>query len=196
MMDTVKSNNAVIGYARTSTTEQLAGYEAQIKLLEESGCIKIFKEQVSSVGARPQLEAAIDYVREGDVFMVTKIDRLARSVRDLLGIIERLTKKKVSVKILGLSLDTSDSMGSLMLNVLASIAQFEREIMLERQREGIAKAKAEGKYTGRQPIKSAVKAEIVSLATEGVTKAEIAKRLKVGVATVYRTLAEAKAVVE
>jgi DNA invertase Pin-like site-specific DNA recombinase len=177
-----------VGYARTSTVDQLAGFEAQLKELTAAGCEKIFKEQVSSVAVRAQLQAAIDFLREGDALVITKIDRLARSVADLLTIIQKLEEKKVAVRILNLGINTQTPTGKLMLTVLGGIAQFEREIMLERQREGVAKAKMQGKYKGRQPISSIRKKEVIRLATEGVSKANIARQLKIGEATIYRML--------
>ena len=134
---------------------QVAGLEAQERDLRAAGCDKIFREQVSSVAERQQLEAALDYVREGDTFAVTKLDRLARSVGDLLAIVARLEAKRVSLRVLSMSgtqsLDTGTSTGRLMLSVIGAVGQVEREAMLERQREGIAKAKREGRYKGRVP---------------------------------------------
>lgn len=182
----------IIGYARTSTIEQQAGLDVQIKELKSVGCSKIFQEQVSSQSKRPQLEAAIEYAREGDVFVVTKLDRLARSIRDLMQLIESLSHKKVTIQILNLGLDTQTPTGKLILNVLGSIAQFEREMMLERQREGIAKAKAEGKYRGRKPISLEQCQSILHLNNQQLTKKAIAKRLKIGEATVYRVLSKNK----
>ena len=177
-----------IGYARTSTADQLAGFEAQLKELEIVGCEKIFSEQVSSVAVRPQLQAAIDFAREGDRLIVTKIDRLARSVADLLTIIHTLEQKKVAIRILNLGMDTETSTGKLMLTVLAGVAQFEREIMLERQREGVAKAKAAGKYKGRKPIPLDIQRKVKDLVKDGVSKAEISRQLNIGEASVYRIL--------
>src|ERR1700693_2253790 len=145
----------VVGYARTSSLGQIAGLEAQERELRTAGCDKIFREQVSSVAERQQLEAALDYVREGDTFTVTKLDRLARSGGDLLAIVARLEGKKVSLRVLSMSgtqsLDTSTSTGRLMLSVIGAVGQAEREAMLERQRDGIAKAKREGRYKDRVP---------------------------------------------
>lgn len=183
----------IIGYARTSTVEQEAGFEAQLRELARCGCEKVFQEQVSSVAQRNQLNAAIEFVREGDSFVVTKLDRLARSISDLLQIFARLEKKHVEVQILNLGLDTRTPTGKLILTVLGGIAQFEREMMLERQREGIAKAKKEGKYKGRKPIPDEKRAAILRLADAGTTKVAIAKQLGVGQATVYRELASARA---
>jgi DNA invertase Pin-like site-specific DNA recombinase len=123
--------------------------------LLEIGCNKLFVEQVSSIDARRQLETALDYVREGDTLVVTKLDRLARSVADLLSIVGRLETNKVALRVLSMSgmqaLDTSTAVGKLMLAVIGAVGQFEREMMLERQREGIVKAKAQGRYKGRVP---------------------------------------------
>src|SRR4028119_116711 len=138
-----------VGYARTSTLEQVAGFEAQIAALTAAGCEKVFREQVSSVAPRSELQAALQFVREGDVLTVTKLDRLARSVAHMGQIVADLEKRKVGLRVLDLGLDTSTATGRLMLNVLGSVAEFERAMMLERQREGIAKAKQEGRYRGR-----------------------------------------------
>ena len=119
---------------------------------------------------------------------VTKLDRLARSVRNLCDIVERIEGKGASLRILAMNLDTATSTGRLMLNVIGSVAQFEREMMLERQREGIAKAKAEGRYKGRMPTARAKSDDVCRLAAEGVTREGIAKQLGIGIASVYRIL--------
>lgn len=184
----------IIGYARTSTTDQKAGLEAQRRDLLTAGCEKLFEEEVSSVDKvkRLQLEAALDYAREGDVIVVTKLDRLARSVAHLLQIVETVEAKRASLRILDMAIDTATPSGRLMLNLLGSIAQFEREVMLERQREGIARAKAEGKYRGRQPTARAKADQIRhAVKVEGLSPTEVAKRFGVGRSSVYRVLAEA-----
>lgn len=183
----------IVGYARTSTVDQAAGFDAQIRELKEAGCEKLFQEQVSSIGKRGQLEAAIDFIREGDVLVVTKLDRLARSVADLMAIIQKLEAKAVGLRILNLGMDTHTPTGKLMLTVLGGVAQFEREMMLERQREGIAKGKAIGKYRGRKPVALELREETLQLASLGLTKASIAEKLGLGEATIYRILAAAKA---
>ncbi|MDD0868884.1 recombinase family protein, partial [Xylella fastidiosa] len=142
----------IVGYARTSTADQMAGFDAQLQELKAVGCKKMFQEQVSSVGKRAQLEVALEFVREGDVLVVTKLDRLARSVADLMELIQTLDRKSVGLRVLNLGMDTHTPTGKLMLTVLGGVAQFEREMMLERQREGVARAKAAGKYKGRKPI--------------------------------------------
>jgi DNA invertase Pin-like site-specific DNA recombinase len=183
----------IVGYARTSTLDQQAGFDAQLRDLTGAGCERVFQEQVSSVATRPQLEAGLDFVRVGDVFIVTKLDRLARSISHLLQIVERLRAKGVTLRILsgGEAMDTSTATGRLMLSILGSIAEFERAMMLERQREGIAKAKVDGKYKGRAPTARAKAADVHRLAAEGVNVAEIARRLGMHRASAHRILAAA-----
>ncbi len=178
----------IVGYARTSTTEQVAGLEAQERELKAAGCERLFREQTSATGPRRAFAEAMDYLREGDTLVVTKLDRLARSVADLVGITKQLETKAAALRILNINLDTTTSTGKLMLNLLGSIAQFERELMLERQREGIAKAKAEGAYKGRKPTAMAKADEVKRLAGSGITREQIAKQLGIGVASVYRAL--------
>ena len=178
----------LIGYARTSTVEQVAGFDAQVSALTAEGCERVFKEQVSSVAERKELDDAMSFARSGDVFVVTKLDRLARNTQHLLDIVERLEAKEVSLKVLNLGLDTSTPTGKLMLTMLGAVGQFEREIMLERQREGVAKAKADGKYKGRKPTAQAKKPEVLALVAQGLTKDAIADKLGIGVASVYRML--------
>jgi DNA invertase Pin-like site-specific DNA recombinase len=178
----------LIGYARTSTVEQIAGLDAQRRDLEAAGCTKLFVEQVSSIAQREQLEAALDYLREGDILVVTKLDRLARSMRDLVDIVGRIEKKGAGLRILAMNFDTTTATGQLMLNVLGSVAQFERSMMLERQREGVAKAKAEGKYKGRAPTARAKAGEVKALLEAGKNPTEVARALKIGRSSVYRIL--------
>ena len=182
----------LIGYARTSTQDQKYSLEAQVEELKAAGCERLYQEEVSSVDSqRVELENALDYIREGDVLVVKKLDRLARSVADTVKIIERLEAKKAGLKILNMKIDTTTPGGRLQFNLFAAIAQFEREVMLERQKVGIAKAKADGKYKGRKPTSDDKKAEILKLAAQGnMTKEEIRKAVNVGIATVYRVLKE------
>ncbi len=183
----------LIGYARTSTSDQDAGLEAQKRDLAATGCKKVFEEMVSSVGQRDQLDHALDYARADDTLVVTKLDRLARSTRHLLEIVQLLEHKGVALRILdfgGEPVNTSGPTGKLLLTVFAAFAQFEREMMLERQREGIAKAKAAGKYKGRKPTALAKATEVKALRDEGVGGTEIARRLGIGRASVYRILAD------
>jgi len=176
----------LIGYARTSTLEQEAGLEAQQRELQALGCEKIVSEQTSSVGPRKELEALIEYARSGDAIVVTKLDRLARSVPHMWEIVTRLQAKGVDLRIVNMGVDTSTPTGKLMLNVLGGVAQFEREMMLERQREGIAKAKAEGKYKGRKPTAQAKADEVAKLHAAGLSMGQIADQLGIGKGSVHR----------
>ena len=180
---------AVIGYGRTSTTDQ--NIEPQIEALQAAGCDRIYQEQRSGVDAqRPELLAMLDYCREGDVIVCTKLDRIARSTADILNITQQLEAKKVAFRCLNINLDTSTPTGTLMLTMLAAVATFEREIMLERQREGIAAAKAEGKYKGRKATAKAKTDDVKHLLEQGLTKQAVADRLGIGVASVYRIVKE------
>jgi DNA invertase Pin-like site-specific DNA recombinase len=178
---------AVVGYARTSTGDQEAGLESQIAELEAAGCARIFSEQVSSVdAARPQLQAALQFLRDGDEFVCTKPDRLARSTTELLRIVEELGERGVRVRLLSMNIDTSTATGKLLLTLMGAVAAFEREIMLERQRAGIAKAKAEGKFKGRAPTARAKAAEVHRLIAAGCKPAEIIKLTNISRASFYR----------
>lgn len=185
---------SLVGYARTSTLDQTAGLEAQERDLIAAGCTRIFREQVSSVDMvrRDALAEALEWVRPGDTLVVTKLDRLARSVAHLVEIMAKLEAKGVGFRLLDLNIDTRTTMGKLMLTVLGGVAEFERAIMLERQREGIAKAKAEGRYKGRKPTAQAKADDVLRLHGEGVGGTEIARRLGIGRASVYRILDGAK----
>lgn len=181
-----------IGYARTSTVDQDAGLEAQVRDLQAHGCEQVFSEQVSATqAARPELETAISHLREGDVLVVCKPDRLARSTADLLALIERVEARKAGLVILSMSgqvLDTTTPTGKLMLTMLGAVAEFERSLMLERQREGIAKAKADGKYKGRRPTAMEKASQVQALKAEGISPTEIARRLGISRMSVYRCL--------
>src|SRR5215212_7023735 len=156
----------IVGYRRQSTLDQEAGWEAQERKLTEAGCEKLFGEKVSSVAARTELERALDFVREGDVFVVTSLSRLARSVLHLWQIVEKLQAKGVTLRILDMGINTSTSHGRLVLTLIGGIVQWEREVMLERQQEGIAKARQAKKYTGRKPSIDA--AQVKALRAEGL----------------------------
>lgn len=185
---------AKVGYARTSTIEQVAGLEAQVRQLEEAGCERIWSEQLSSVAAaRPELEAMLGWVRDGDEIVVTRVDRLARSVGDLVAIVKRIQDKGCAIVIGGIGrINGADPVSVLTLNILGAIAQFEREIMLARQREGIAKAKKDGKYRGRVPTARRQTGEVLALAARGMTKEMIAAELGIGRSSVFRILADCR----
>lgn len=180
----------IVGYARTSTLDQIAGIEAQERELLAAGCEKVFREQVSSVDVkqRDQLASALEFLREGDTLVVTKLDRLARSVAHMHEILQCVTAKGAALKIVNMGIDTSTPTGKLMLNVLGGVAEFEREIMLERQREGIAKAKRDGKYKGRAPTAQRKADSVKALIAEGVGASEIARRVGISRASVYNIL--------
>ena len=182
----------LIGYARTSTLEQKAGLDAQMAELKAAGCEKLFQEQTSSVGKRNALATALEFVREGDTLVVTKLDRLARSVQHLLELVHQLKQKGAALRILNLNIDTSTATGKLMFTMIGAIAEFEREMMLERQREGIAKAKAEGKYKGRAPTARAKADQVRELKEQGLGATEIASRVGISRASVYRVTAPEK----
>ena len=165
--------------------------EAQIEELTKAGADRIFQEQVSSVTQRDELDAALDYLRDNDVLMVTKLDRLARSVADLMKIIERIKSRNASLRILAMNLDTESATGKLMISVLASVATFEREIMLERQLEGIAKAKAAGKYKGRAPTARQKADQVLELIGKGWKQADVAAELAISRSSVQRIVREA-----
>ena len=176
-----------IGYARQSTTNQKNGLENQISQLMQNRCEKIFSEEISSVAnKRPELSKALEFCREGDTLIVTSLSRFARSISDLWKNLEIIQEKGADLQILDMQLDTSTPTGKLLLNLMGSVYQFEREILLERQIIGIAKAKSEGKYKGRKPLAKYVKDKIKTLRRDGIKPSEIAMELGIGVASVYR----------
>lgn len=181
----------LIGYARTSTLDQVAGFDAQKRELERLGAERVFAEQLSAKDAdRPELQKLLGFVRQGDVVIVTKLDRLTRSLKDVLEIIAQIETQGATLRIADMGLDTGTPTGKLMVGVFGSVAEFERNIMLERQRAGIAKAKGEGKYKGRAPTARAKADDIRRLAREGMNKIEIARTLDVSRASVYRVLGD------
>jgi DNA invertase Pin-like site-specific DNA recombinase len=176
-----------VGYARVSSTGQ--SLDVQLEQLREAGCERIFGEKRSgrSTEDRDQLEDALQWVRDGDVFVVTRLDRLARSIVDLRKIVDRLEAKGVGFRCLQQGgIDTTRSEGRLLLNILASVAEFELDIRKERQAEGIARAKANGRYKGRPATIDY--ARIEGLRQQGLGATAIAEHLKIGRASVYRLL--------
>lgn len=178
----------IVGYARVSSNSQ--SLEVQHEQLEAAGCEKIFAEKRSgrTVEGRDALADALDFVREGDVLAVTRLDRLARSVVDLHRLIERLAAKGCGFRVLQQSgIDTTTSTGKLTLSILGAVAEFEADIRRDRQRDGIERAKANGVYRGRRP--SIDTARIEELVATGMTPAAIAREMGVGRASVYRLMA-------
>ena len=179
---------ALIGYARVSTKEQ--NYELQLEALKNAGCKKVFceKQSGSSIAKRIELTNCLNYLREGDTLVVTRIDRLARSLRDLQNLIHKLRLKGIALKAIEQPIDTSTAAGKAFLDMLGVFAEFETNIRRERQLEGIAKAKAEGRYLGRKPTAKAKSKQVVELIGQGLTKKAVANELDTGVASVYRIL--------
>lgn len=185
------SNGQVIGYARVSTTDQKL--EVQVEQLHGVGVEKIYAEKASGADAdRVELAKLLDFVREGDTVVACKLDRIARSTKHMLEIVDTLNAKRVTLKILNIDLDTSTPTGKLMLTMLGAVATFEREMMLERQRDGIEKAKEKGVYTGRKPTARAKTVEVLEHLAQGMTKEAVATMLGIGVASVYRIAKEKK----
>jgi DNA invertase Pin-like site-specific DNA recombinase len=178
-----------IGYARTSTRRQEAGLVAQLRtLLEQHGCTEIFSEQVSGAEDRAQLTAAIRCLRVDDQLVVCKLDRFARSLEHAIRLERCIADRGASLVILDPVIDTSTAIGRLMFNMLGAVAEFERSIMLDRQKDGIAAAQAAGKYVGRQPTARRKASQVRALKAEGFGASEIARKLEIGVASVYRIL--------
>ena len=181
----------LIGYARTSTVDQQAGFDAQLLELNAYGCERLYQEQVSAVATRTQLEAAIDMLRDGDKLIVTKLDRLARSIMHMGDILQQIEGKGAGLVILSLgseTIDTSTATGKLILNMMVSVAQFEREMMKERQVEGIKRAKAEGKYKGRVPTAMRQADKVKALVEAGVQRVQVQEQLGISKASYYRCL--------
>lgn len=182
----------LIGYARTSTEDQLAGLEAQIRDLLAAGCTVIYREQVSSVVAREQLDLALADVGRDDTLVVTKPDRLARSTEKLLAVVRDLETRGIGLVVLSMGgerLDTRNPTSKLILTILAGVSAWEREIMLERQREGIAKARLDGKYKGRPRDRAAgITDSVYDLSDRKIPWPRIAASVGVSIRTVARII--------
>lgn len=174
---------AIVGYARVSTTGQ--SLDAQLNAL--NGCDIIFQEKESGAKSeREELNRMLEYVREGDTVKITKLCRLARNTSHLLKLVEMLERKQVSLQVLNLGIDTASPTGRLMVTLIGAIATFERQLLLERQAEGIALAKQKGKYKGRKPTARAKQAQILELLAGGMSKQQAAKELGISLSSVYR----------
>lgn len=180
----------IVGYCRSSTSDQKAGLSAQLEALEKVGAEKVFQEVASGANTdRLQLLQVLDFVREGDTLVITKIDRLARSTADFLSIVDDLEAKGVGLKVLdfgGREIDTQSPADRLIITLFAGFAQFERDLMRERQKAGIEAAKKAGKYKGRKATARARLPEILSLRRQGFRPSEIAQKLGISRASVYR----------
>jgi DNA invertase Pin-like site-specific DNA recombinase len=186
------------GYARTSTFDQQYGLEDQIAQLNKAGCETVFSEQISATDMEGRVEWAklMSSLKAGDIVTITKIDRAARNIADMVGVTKALADIGASIRILDMNIDTTTATGTLMLNIFASVAQFERDQMLVRQRVGIEAAKLADKgkpveertYKGAKPTARAKAASVHALLAAGHSKEQIAKDLKIGIASVYRII--------
>jgi len=178
---------AKYGYARVSTTDQ--DLTIQREALEKAGCTIIRAEKVTGtkLEGRGELRTLLDFMRQGDILVVTRVDRLARSIADLALVVRELEAKGIGLQATEQPIDTSTPAGRAFLQMLGIFAEFETAIRKERQLEGIRKAKEAGVYKGRQ---ATIDAEAVkALAAEGLGPSEIAKQMGIGRASVYRALA-------
>jgi DNA invertase Pin-like site-specific DNA recombinase len=179
---------ALIGYARVSSV----GQSLDVQLGKLSACDKVFQEKRSGTsGYRPRLAACLEYVREGDTLLVTRLDRLARSTLHLCQLADELKRKGVDLKVVDQNIDTGDATGRLLFNMLGAIAQFETEIRAERQMDGICKAKARGVSFGRKKQLTPLQIEELRAAREqGVLIKTLMADYRLSKASVYRYLRE------
>jgi DNA invertase Pin-like site-specific DNA recombinase len=179
----------LIGYARVSTQDQ--NPSLQIDALKAAGCERVFEEKASGAQRdRPQLLAALEYARAGDTLVVWKLDRLARSIRQLIETIEGLDQRTIGFKSLTEAIDTQTAGGKLVFHIFAGLAEFERSIIRERTLAGLASARARGRLGGRPPVVSAqdiIMAKAM-LADPSITVNQVAKTLGISAATLYRHL--------
>ncbi len=183
-----------IGYARVSTADQSP--ELQLDALSNHGCEKIFEEMASGAQRdRPQLKAAIEYARNGDTIVVWKLDRLARSLKQLIETIEHMEDRQVGFRSLTENIDTTTSGGRLIFHIFGALAEFERSIIRERTTAGLAAARARGRVGGRPPAlkENDLTVARAMLTDQKITTKEIAKRLGVSVSTLYKHLPAARA---
>ncbi len=179
------------GYARVSTTDQ--DLTVQQNELKAAGCEVIRSEKITgtTTEGRVELQTLKEFMKAGDTLVVTRMDRLARSAKDLLELVEELQGRNIALRILKQNIDTTTSEGKLFLTMLAGFAEFETELRKERQQEGIQKAKAEGKYKGRAPKYD--RERITQLLNEGMNKSAIGREVGCDVRTVRRIAKEIEA---
>ncbi|MHB8283651.1 MAG: recombinase family protein [Caulobacteraceae bacterium] len=178
-----------VGYARVSTRDQSP--VLQLEALAAAGCDRVFTESASGVNRdRPELKAALDYLRSGDTLVVWKLDRLARSVRQLVGTAGDLQARGIGLKVLTQQIDTMTPGGRLVFHMFAAIAEFERELTLERTHAGLVSARAAGRRGGRKPAlgPAEVKRAKAMLSDPAITMLEVAQQLGVPLSTLYRHL--------
>lgn len=176
-----------VGYARVSTRDQNPA--SQIDALKAAGCDRVFMEKVSGANRdRPELKAALDYIRAGDTLVVWKLDRLARSTRQLVETAEDLAKREIGLKVLTQPIDTTSPGGRLVFHVFAAVAEFERELMLERTHAGLASARAANRRGGRPKAlnESQIRRAKAMLTDPMITVEEVAQQLGTATSTLYR----------
>jgi DNA invertase Pin-like site-specific DNA recombinase len=181
---------AIVGYARVSSVGQ--SLDVQVDKLNEFGCELIFKEKQSGTSAqRPEFKKCIEYLRDGDILVITKLDRLARSTLHLHSTLDKLNQKGVGFKVLDQSIDTTRKEGRLMFSILASIAEFETELRNERQSEGIKKARQLGVKFGAKPkLNDRQIKQMADDKATGLTVSELTAKYNISKASVYRLLSE------
>jgi DNA invertase Pin-like site-specific DNA recombinase len=175
-----------IGYARVSTSDQ--NLDLQKEALKEAGCTKIYEDQASGLRAeRPGLVRALEHLREGDTFVVWKLDRLGRNVKNLIDFVTKLEENKIHFKSLTDQIDTSSSMGKFFFHIMASLAQMERELIVERTRAGLNAARQRGRIGGRKRRMTSSKIESATqLLKNGMPPKDVAENLGVSIPTLYR----------
>lgn len=184
----------LIGYARVSTVDQ--NLDLQCNALTEAGCERIFTEQMSgAVADRPELMAAIGHARSGDTLVVWKLDRLARSVKQLIDTVENLRARRIEFRSLTEALDTTTAQGRLVFHMFGALAEFERSLIHERTRAGLSAAKKAGRTGGRPPklTDDDIQAAKAMLTNPDIGVASVAHRLGVSLATLYRHIPAARA---
>lgn len=187
----------LVGYARVSTQDQ--NPDMQTDALKAAGCERIFTEKASGAQHdRPELDAALDYMRAGDSLVVWKLDRLARSLPRLIETVNTLEERKIGFRSLTEAIDTTTAGGMLVFHIFGALAQFERGVIRERTRAGLEAARARGRKGGRPPALSTKDLAMARamLRDEDITVEEVARKLGVGPATLYRHLPGGRSAVE
>ncbi|TCI50360.1 recombinase family protein [Exiguobacterium sp. SH5S13] len=173
-----------IGYARVSTLDQ--NLDSQLDELKIAGCTKVFQEKASSVKKRPEFEKCLDYLREGDTLVVWKLDRLGRTTKKLLELIDDLKDRGINLQIITLGVDTSTAAGRLFFTMMAGLAEMERELIRERTNAGLQAARARGRMGGRKPIDEQIMARAMMMYEANMTVDDITKTLDISRSTFYK----------
>lgn len=180
-----------IGYSRVSTKDQKESLENQKELLKTHGCEAIYGDIASGVKAkRPELEAALKYARKGDTIVVTRLDRLGRTTLDTLRTVQELDERGIRVEALDVNLDTATPAGRLVLNVIASLAQWERDLLIERTKEGLAHARAQGRTGGRPRIPEDKRKAVLAALSSGMSQKQVAEAFGISRSSIYRIKTE------